>query len=80
MAVAGKRALTRRALVVLSAFTATAFATVATGWPARARAQGFDQPHAEPPNGPDATPAAPAAPKLTKAPAIVKSVAPVYPT
>jgi TonB family protein len=44
--------------------------------PPRARAQGFDQPHDD---APAVAPAAPPAPKLTKPPALSKSVDPVYP-
>jgi TonB family protein len=78
VAVAGKPALTRRALVAFYALAGMT-ATLAMAWPARALAQGFDQPNADQPNQPGATPAPPPAPKLTKPPAIVKSVDPVYP-
>ncbi len=55
---------------------AVACAVVLATWPARAHAQDFAQPNAD---QPAEAPPAPAAPKLTKPPAITKSVDPVYP-
>ena len=65
-------ALARLAPLALAAFCAAAL----LAWPVRARAQDFAQPNAD---QPAEAPRAPAAPKLTKPPAITKSVEPVYP-
>ena len=60
------------ALIPLMALVVAATAA----WPAPARAQDFAQPNAD---KPDEAPPPPPAPKLTKPPAITKSVDPVYP-
>ncbi len=65
-------ALARLAPLALAAVCAAAL----LAWPARARAQDFAQPNAD---QPAQAPPPPPGPKLTKPPAITKSVDPVYP-